>query len=252
MYPILFTLGPLDIHSHDALIALGVVVASLFFLKEARPAGLPWQDVMISLPLGLGVTFLCVYLSGIWIRYLTIGWVGLEVNGAYGTASFGMVLGVLLAGYLAARWRGMAVGVVLDRLALVLPLAQTFGRVGCFLEGCCYGLETGGFLRMYLPGEAGVWAYRYPTQLVLAAFDLGLFAWLWSRRARPGPDGCQAWLYLICFCLGRLAIDALRDLPRVWGPFNPHQLTSLAILLVIAWVALGTDRAVARRRVARS
>jgi hypothetical protein len=38
--------------------------------------------------------------------------------------------------------------------------------------------------------------------------------------------------------VGRLLIDALRDLPRAWGPFSPHQLTSLVILFASGFIAL--------------
>lgn len=236
MYPILFSLGSFAIRSHDALIGVGALLAFALFVREARSLAVTRRDVLLSLPLVAGVTFLCVYLSGVWIRALSYGWTNPTTNLRYGTASFGMVLGVLLAGYLAARWRGRPAGAVLDRLALALPLAQALGRVGCFLEGCCYGLPTDGPLAMYLPGRFGEWAFRYPTQLMLAAFDLGLFALLWSRRGRVGTAGSQAALYLLCFSLGRALIDGLRDLPRAWGPLSPHQLTSLAILLITLYV----------------
>jgi phosphatidylglycerol---prolipoprotein diacylglyceryl transferase len=238
MYPILFSLGSFEIRSHDALIALGALLAFALFVREARPLGVTRRDVWISLPLVVVLTFAGVYLSAVWIRSLGYGWADPATNLRYGTASFGMVLGVLLAGYLAARWRGRPAGAVLDRLALVLPLAQALGRVGCFLEGCCYGLVTDGPLGMVLPGAGGQWAARYPTQLLLAAFDLGLFALLWSRRGKGKFAGSQTVLYLLCFSLGRVLIDGLRDLPRVWGPFSPHQLTALAMLLITIYFTL--------------
>jgi phosphatidylglycerol:prolipoprotein diacylglycerol transferase len=89
---------------------------------------------------------------------------------------------------------------------------------------------------MYLPSYAGVWANRYPTQLILAAFDLALFALLWSRRENVRVDGNLAFLYLFCFTLGRILIDSLRELPHVLGTFSPHQLASIVILLVTAYI----------------
>lgn len=138
-----------------------------------------------------------------------------------------------------ARRDGVPVGQVLDLVSLTLPLILAIYRVGCLLNGCCYGLETDGPLGMYLPaGPSGVWATRYPTQIMLAVFDLGLFAWLWYRRETRPLDGSLTLSFLILFSLGRLAIDALRDLPHAWGPFSPHQLASLAILVVTLYVVV--------------
>ena len=57
------------------------------------------------------------------------------------------------------------------------------------------------------------------------------------RRKRATFAGQQVLLFLIAYSLGRLAIDALRDLPRILGPFSLHQITALAILLITSYTA---------------
>ena len=235
MYPVLFAIGSLEFRSHDVMISLGAVLSFVLFLRVTRKKAIAIQDILCGIAIIFPITYLLIYLNGVLFRLLVSGWVNYRVSLAYDTASFGMVLGILLTGYIAARWRKLPAGFVLDRIALVLPLAQALGRIGCFLEGCCYGLETESLIGMYLPTHSGVWANRYPTQLVLAAFDLALFALLWSRREKVEVDGNLTFLYLFCFTLGRILIDSLRELPHVLGALSPHQLASFVILLVTAY-----------------
>ena len=69
-----------------------------------------------------------------------------------------------------------------DLYALGIPLFHTFGRIGCFLGGCCYGVESSfGFIvekNDYSPGLAGV--RRFPLQLLEALLNLILFFVLWA------------------------------------------------------------------------
>jgi len=235
MLPILFTIGSMEFRSHDVLIALGAILSFILFLRVTRKTAITSRDILSGIAIIFPITFFLIYLNGVLFRLLVSGWVNYRVSLAYDTASFGMVLGILLTGYIAARWRKLPAGFVLDRIVLVLPLAQAIGRIGCFLEACCYGLETDSFLGMYLPSYPGVWANRYPTQLILFAFDLALFALLWSRREKIRFDGNLTFLYLFCFTLGRILIDSLRALPHVIGTLSPHQLASIVIFSVTAY-----------------
>lgn len=62
-------------------------------------------------------------------------------------------------------------------------------------------------------------------------FNLGLFAWLWSARKKKSFDGIITIYYLVAYSLGRLIIDAFRDLPSALGPLSMHQLMALIMLL---------------------
>jgi len=248
MYPILFTFGLIDFHSQTILFVLGALLGFYIFRQEAMRAGITKRDILIGLAIVFPITYFVLYLNGAIFRLLRLGWVNPEINLSPGTASFGLVLGVLFSGYIAAKQRKLPVGRTLDCISLALPIAQCFGRIGCLLNGCCYGLETDSFLGMYLPGSFGVWAYRYPTQIMLALFDLTLFAWLWWYRADKPYDGNLTLSYLFIFSAGRLVIDSFRGLPRVLGPFSLHQLTSIAILLVATYFLLEHGREKQRKK----
>ncbi len=67
-------------------------------------------------------------------------------------------------------------------------LFHIFGRIGCFLGGCCYGLPSAwGVVYRYSPVAEANGLVRFPVQLVEAAWNLVLFlllAWL-QRRGSP-------------------------------------------------------------------
>ena len=105
---------------------------------------------------------------------------------------------------------------MLSYLDLMIPsvaLALGFGRIGCFLAGCCYGKETDSWLGVvftnsdFAPNGVKV----LPTQLFMAGGDILLMAvLLWYAAKRPLRGRTSA-LYLILYSIGRFAIEFLRN-----------------------------------------
>ena len=146
-----------------------------------------------------------------------------------GLISFGAILGGMLYGYLISKVFKFSTGKILDLIALILPLSESIYRVGCMLMGCCFGRETAGFGAMYLPEIHGIWAYRYPTQIMLMVFNLALFVLLWARSTKKIEPGSQALFFLLVYCAGRFLIDFLRgDMPMA-GALGYHQIESILI-----------------------
>lgn len=113
--------------------------------------------------------------------------------------------------------------------AAVVPMvvAHAFGRVGCFLAGCCYGRPIHG---------CPVFD-RHPTQLYEAGF-LGLLATALTYLGRRHPDSALG-VYLICYPVFRFFIEFLRGDPRggAWE-MSTSQLVSILIVGVVTltWV----------------
>jgi phosphatidylglycerol:prolipoprotein diacylglycerol transferase len=114
-----------------------------------------------------------------------------------------------------------------DLFAVVVPVGLFFGRIGCYLHGCCPGIARGSAW-FTVTDAAGV--SRWPATLVEAGFNLAaaavLFA-LWKRRALPGQ---LFHVYLIAYGAFRFAHEFFRDTPRIGPGLSPYQL--LALLLV--------------------
>ncbi|MGD8815219.1 MAG: prolipoprotein diacylglyceryl transferase [Anaerolineales bacterium] len=238
MFPILFSIDEIQISSSLFFLVTGILVGLSIGWIEARRVGISDRHFHLfwlsAVPLALVFAALNAWVfevgfSNVLQRIGSVDYLGL--------VSFGAVLGVLFWGFIYARLTRIPTSLILDTVATVLPLILCIYRIGCILTGCCYGLETDGFLGVYLPGRHGIWAPRYPTQIMLFILNLAIFAWLWWRRKQKSWPGQQVLLFLFTYSLGRLAIDALRDLPRILGPFSLHQLTALAILLITSYTA---------------
>ncbi len=115
-------------------------------------------------------------------------------------------------------------------------IAHAFGRIGCLLDGCCYGIRSEALgLPMLVHG---VWEKRLPTQLFESLFLFALFGvlvWLLLKKdCKIIPQ-----IYLIAYGVWRFAIEFARDDPRgtLGIPFlTPSQIIS--ILFVLAGIAL--------------
>jgi phosphatidylglycerol:prolipoprotein diacylglycerol transferase len=242
LYPTLFTIGSLQIHAHVFFLVLAIVTAIIVGRKEALRIGLQQKEIIIFflsvIPLGL----LFGYINGL---IFIVGFLdkldNLEHALSGGLVSFGAILGIFLWGYIILvkiLKSPIPVGLIMDAIAVVMPLVLGVYRFGCILNGCCHGLETDNFLGLYLPSLYGIWANRYPTQIMLMIFNFALFAWLWPKRTKKPFEGSLALYYLFTYSLGRLLIDSFRDLPRVFGPFSLHQITASAILLISGYILL--------------
>jgi phosphatidylglycerol:prolipoprotein diacylglycerol transferase len=134
-----------------------------------------------------------------------------EIFSLYGTGFQGALLVGLLGALVFARYLRISFWRLGDLVAPGLILGQAIGRVGCFLNGCCYGRPTDSFLGVYLPGYGAGWAYRYPTQLMHSAANLFILAVLLGVEKRKPFEGFVFLLYAILYSTQRLLIDFLRQ-----------------------------------------
>lgn len=159
----------------------------------------------------------------------------------------GLALGCALA-LAVARWHGVPLGSMADLAAPAIALGLVLGRLGCFAGGCCYGEVCAPAWwctppSWYPPPVGGV--PRYPTALLLAAFDLGLFAVLRTMLRRPHSRWTVFLAFLVLYAPGRIAIEGLRGDPRgqVWG-LSTSQLLALGAAIPAATVWLLRRRVV--------
>ena len=113
----------------------------------------------------------------------------------------------------------------MDQVVIGILIAHCFGRIGCFLAGCCYGKETDFFLGIYY-SEAGT--VVHPTQLYEAAFLLISFFVLFFFIKKHHTE-----LYLISYGIFRILIELLRGDDRGASPFGfltPSQFMSLVMI----------------------
>lgn len=98
-----------------------------------------------------------------------------------------------------------------DIFAVCVPLFHTFGRIGCFLGGCCYGIESKiGFVfnNELLPQMSGV--RRFPVALVESAFNLFVFIFILYLYKNKKQTGKLIFVYMLIYPVGRFVLEFLR------------------------------------------
>ena len=126
---------------------------------------------------------------------------------------------------------------VLDILAVATPLFHTFGRIGCFLGGCCYGVESDwGFLvhsNPLQPEMAGV--VRFPVQLIEAGCNLAIFGFLLFLFWRGKYIGKLLQIYILVYAPIRFCLEFYRgdEIRGIWFGLSTSQWISLLLLIFV-------------------
>lgn len=104
-----------------------------------------------------------------WIEAISF-WKGLSI--------LGTAVGVIGFLSLFFKQQGIPVLPLLDLVAIYSPLVIGFGRIGCFMAGCCYGTPTSVAWAITYTNplcKAPLGVSLHPTQLYSATFFFGFF-----------------------------------------------------------------------------
>ena len=100
---------------------------------------------------------------------------------------------------------------LLDFVTPAIPLFHFFGRIGCFLAGCCFGIGSSfGFTFSHSIVEEANGINRFPVQLLEAIINLLLFFTLDSLRRKELFRQNLIYLYLLFYSVARFFIEFLR------------------------------------------
>jgi phosphatidylglycerol:prolipoprotein diacylglycerol transferase len=253
MHPILLRIGPLTIGAYSALLALGFLLGIALALRRAKPRGIRPEVI-----LDIGLISLVTALVGARALHLAThpaqvsGWrEGLTPSGA-GLSMYGGVLAAIGACWLYARWRAVPFLLLADACAPSIALGHGVTRIGCFLNGCCYGRPTTSpFGVSFPPGSHAAAAFGdfplHPTQLYTAALAFASVFALLAFERKPRGVGQVFGLFLALEGVGRFGMDFVRaQEPGLYslGGLTVHQLLALG-LLASGLLLLARDRRLA-------
>jgi len=215
MYPILYKIGPITLYTYGFFLALGFFIAILVAGREAKRLGLSEGNffdlcfyILLAAIVGSRLLFVIVdpgpFLQNP-LKIFAIWEGGLVFHG-------GLIAALATAFFLMRRYK-MAWRPTFDALAVGMPLGVTFGRIGCFMAGCCFGRPSS------LP-----WAVRFtnpeslcpiqepvhPTQLYEAILSLMVFGVVFWLRKRKRFDGQILATYLLLAGLVRFTVEFFR------------------------------------------
>lgn len=229
MHPELVTVFGRPIYWYGVLTALGFLAAvanwSWLGAREGREKGLGSELgiwVMVGGILGARVA----YILSNWPEYAAAPMEMLRIDKG-GLIYYGGFIGGALAIILMSRLRKERLWSFADFVVTSVPLGHALGRIGCFLNGCCYGKSCD--LPWAIPLQD---VSRHPTPLYEAAFNLAVYAlllWLYPRRRR---DGGVFIAYLLIYPVGRFLLEFTRGDPRMtWMGLTVAQEISMALFV---------------------
>lgn len=156
-----------------------------------------------------------------------------------GFVFYGGLLMSFLAAWLWCRKTRTPMLPILDIFFPGVTLFHAFGRVGCYLAGCCYGCETSSALGVVFPegGFAPAGVALMPVQLFEAGFLLILTVALIVVLKRSKTSGTTFGTYLCAYAIWRFIIEFFRSDPRggIFG-LSTSQFISILLLLCGIWI----------------
>lgn len=215
----LFSIGPLTVHGYGLMIGIGIIAAYFVGEYRAKKYGLDSEQIfgltIWSVIGGMAGAKLLYYLTEI-KDIIADPSLLLDIGGGF-VVYGGIITGILTA-IIYCRIKKLEFLKYLDICIPSVALAQGFGRIGCFLAGCCYGRETGSPLgvvfdeSLYAPNGVSL----IPTQTISSALDFLHFIILVIFASRfKKADGQVVALYLTLYSIGRFAIEFFRgDIER--------------------------------------
>ncbi len=254
MFRTLFHIGPLEIHTYGVMQAIAFFTVIFISVRKAKKMGI---DPNIIFDLAIWVLVSVVIGARIWyvaehfneysqnlIDILKI-WEG-------GLVFYGGFIAAILGGFLFLRLKKLSFTKIGDTIAPSLPIGVAIGRIGCFLNGCCYGKVSEKFgipfpSREFPPAYADQLRENLikpgateslpviPTQLYAVLDNLIIFAILivLSRRRKPF-QGFLIWVFFGLYGIQRFIIDFFRHYEgaaKVFKVLSLSQITSICIVI---------------------
>lgn len=237
MRPVLLTLHGLGIRSYGAFVLLGFLAAGSYLWSQRRRLDYSRVDIVDLMLCLVSGALIGAKLGGI-LLYYRGPWDDPALVLGGGLSFFQGFCGALLGTYLFCRWKAKSFAALLDYGSVAVPLGHAIGRLGCLLNGCCFGHPTG------LP-----WALRitdplarvperlrgvpiHPSQLYDSLGNAVIAAALHAALRRGGARGDGRF-----FAVYLLAYGAWRFLVELTRGNDPGRLSWL--LTTPQWFAVG-------------
>lgn len=244
MHSIVFKWGGLTLHWYGVLFATGFLAGIFTATRRAPRYGLKPEFVADMSPwiiFGAVLGARALYVISYWKERFAdepIWEIFMIQHG--GVVFYGGLIGAFVSSITFISLRKLPLWKVSDVLAPSIPLGYVFGRLGCLMNGCCYGRECHLPWAIHFPVDAYTGVPHetkgmpvHPTQIYDSLLSLGFYlflAWLYRRKKF---DGQVFAAYLIGYALLRSFVEYFRgDYPvhYLGGWATPAQLVSMGII----------------------
>jgi phosphatidylglycerol:prolipoprotein diacylglycerol transferase len=215
--PVAFTIGSIAVRWYGVTMAIGVMVLIGWASLQVRRGAKITFDTMlgaalVGMPSGIIVARL-LHVIDQWEYY---GRYPGQIIGGEGLTIYGAILGAALGVWVYSRFTRINFLYVADMITPGILLAQAIGRVGCVINGCCFGEKATNLPWGVIYRNSDCYAGEYldvpvhPTHAYEILFLLLLFAVILVFRSKFKPVGAQFLFYLGMYGLWRIAVGYLR------------------------------------------
>ncbi|MBF0569542.1 MAG: prolipoprotein diacylglyceryl transferase [Candidatus Omnitrophica bacterium] len=240
MHPIICHIGPVPLYSYGFMLASALLICSWLTARDAQKIGIP-SDAVYDLSfwvvlfgiIGARLFFILLnldYFAANPLESVMFWKGGLAWQGS-------MVLG-LAATFVYIKAKKLSLGKFLNVVAPYVALGQAIGRIGCLLNGCCYGKPAS--WGIYFPnfGER-----LQPTQIYMSLSELAIFLILRAVQPKVKRGGQLFILYLLLASIERFFIEFARaDHENLWLGLSVFQYVCVTIFVLATGVNLWLAR----------
>ncbi len=243
--PIAFTIGSIEVRWYGIMIALAILTVVLWTAWQVRKGANISYDTMftaalVGIPSGVIFSRLLHVIDGWGYYSQNTG----EIVGGGGLTAWGGILGATLGVWVYSRFSKFQFGYFTDTVAPGIILAQAVGRVGCTLNGCCYGVETllpWSIVYTHPDSFCPLGIATHPTTVYEIFWNLLVFGVLLKLKGRLKPDGSLFLVYLSLYSVYRLGTDFLRDgTPFLFGLHQAQFVSIIVLAIALPLLALRT------------
>lgn len=243
MFRLLLDLGPFKIYSYGFMQFLAFLAGILLATKRAKKRGV---DTNVIYDLAFWILVGGILGGRLWYVLEHFGYFRenlLEILQVWhgGMVIYGGLFLGFLTGFIYIKKNKLSFLKIADIVSPSITLGLFIGRIGCFLNGCCYGIESDRFGILFhdysncnLIPDAPVGIKVIPTQLIMSASALFLTFFLLLIDKRNKIVGAVfSWL-MILYGVHRFSIDFLRHYEGsalIFRHLSLSQVFSLLLLL---------------------
>ena len=230
MFPIICKIGPVTLFSYGLMLAVAFFVSSTLACREAKKQNYNPDDIFNLLFTAfisgiIGARIFYVFDNLVYYLKNPLEIIMLQ-NG--GLAWFGgLMLGVASV-LIFLKIKKLPFYKTFDLIAPFAALGQAIGRIGCLLNGCCYGKESN--FGIYFPVHNDI---LIPTQAYSSLLLIMIFIALRFMQSRPHKAGQILYSYLLLYSIKRFFIEFFRaDNGIVFAGLTLFQVLSIAVFFI--------------------
>lgn len=230
MYPIICKIGQVTVYSYGLMLVIAFAAASGLACRYAKLKGIN-PDIVFNL-LFVGFIFGIIGARAFYV-FENLGYyknnpLEIIMLNKGGLSWFGGLILGIGAGLAYLKKKKLAILKMLDLIIPFVALAQAIGRIGCLLNGCCFGKNAGFGIYFHVHN-----AVLIPTQLYSSLILVLIFIILRFIQDRPHKQGQVFFTYLLLYSIKRFSIEFLRaDNPVIFLGLTLFQLMSIFIFCV--------------------